>query len=103
MKIEEKQNKFLKNLPENFSTNHFNESHEIFDLEDINGLNDKNINYGYITFLKRKNNFFYVITNNGYFLKLNDDFSLSKIIFLKMKLSIFILIMLMVVLEALNG
>ena len=81
LKIEEKQNKFLKNLPENFSTNHFNESHEIFDLEDINGLNDKNINYGYITFFEKKNNFFYVITNNGYFLKLNDDFSLSKIIF----------------------
>ena len=89
LKIEEKQNKFLKNLPENFSTNHFNEKHEIFDLENINGLYDKNINYGYITFFEKKNNFFYIITNNGYFLKLNNDFSLSNIIFLKDEIKYF--------------
>ena len=56
-KSENEDRKFYSDLPKKFSTNHFDENHEIFDLEKILIQNNKNLNVGYITSLdkKRKN------------------------------------------------
>ena len=65
---------FYSNLPKEFSTNHFNETHEIYDLEKILINNNKNLDIGYITSLEKHKNIIKIISNNGYVFFLNDNF-----------------------------
>ena len=76
--------KFLLELPKSFATNHFVSEHSTYDLEKFftsNGLED--YNYGYITSVSKKKNYFKIITNNGYLISSDQAFKKNKVIFLK--------------------
>lgn len=87
--IKIKNESFESNLPENFSTNHFNEKHKIFDLESILLEINRDIDLGYITSLKNFDDKIKIITSNGYLFILDKNFRLIKFIELSKKIKNF--------------
>ena len=77
-KSESEDSKFYSDLPKKFSTNHFDENHEIFDLEKILIQNNENLNIGYITSLDKKEKIIRIISNNGYIFFLKENFKFIK-------------------------
>ncbi len=77
-KSDSEDDKFYSDLPKEFSTNHFNENHEIFDLEKILINNNENLNIGYITSLDKKEKIIRIISNNGYIFFLKENFKFIK-------------------------
>jgi len=84
LKTKSEDEKFLQELPKSFATNHFTAEHSTYDLEKFftsSGAED--YNYGYITSVSKKNNFFKIVTNNGYLISSDQNFKKNKVTFLK--------------------
>ena len=84
LKTKSEDEKFLQNLPKSFATNHFTAEHSTYDLENFfTPSSGEDYNYGKITSVSKKNNFFKIVTNNGYLISSDQNFKKNKVIFLK--------------------